>query len=197
MNNESKKQIILCAVAIAFIGIGCLNHLKSNSNLISVEYEIDGNNIGDVELVNSDSLVVEENIVENITAVENVVCIEESASYNNDYYTKTRLERDVMFSEMLETYNEIVNSSDVSDVQKSIAIQEIKNINDQKNGIMITENLIKNKGYEDAIVLINNDTVTIVVKKEMLYDIDIVKIQNIAEEKLGFSAEKISITNFD
>lgn len=195
MNIERKKQIILCVVAITLIGIGYMNHVKENSNLISVEYEIDDNNIGDVKLVNSDSLIMEENVVENV--IVNQENFQNEVEVENDYYTKTKLERDIMFSEMLETYNEIINNAEVSDVQKSIAIQEIKNINDQKNGIMVTENLIKNKGYEDVVVLINNDTVTAVVKKEMLYDIDIVKIQNIIEEKLGYTAEKITITNFD
>lgn len=195
MNIERKKQITLCVVAIMLIGIGYMNHVKENSNLISVEYEIDDNNIGDVKLVNSDSLIMEENVVENV--IVNQENFQKEVEVENDYYTKTKLERDIMFSEMLETYNEIINNTEVSDVQKSIAIQEIKNINDQKNGIMVTENLIKNKGYEDVVVLINNDTVTAVVKKEMLYDIDIVKIQNIIEEKLGYTAEKITITNFD
>lgn len=195
MNIERKKQITLCVVAITLIGIGYMNHVKENSNLISVEYEIDDNNIGDVKLVNSDSLIMEENVVENV--IVNQEKFQNEVEVENDYYTKTKLERDIMFSEMLETYNEIINNTEVSDVQKSIAIQEIKNINDQKNGIMVTENLIKNKGYEDVVVLINNDTVTAVVKKEMLYDIDIVKIQNIIEEKLGYTAEKITITNFD
>lgn len=195
MNIERKKQITLCVVAITLIGIGYMNHVKENSNLISVEYEIDDNNIGDVKLVNSDSLIMEENVVENV--IVNHEKFQNEVEVENDYYTKTKLERDIMFSEMLETYNEIINNTEVSDVQKSIAIQEIKNINDQKNGIMVTENLIKNKGYEDVVVLINNDTVTAVVKKEMLYDIDIVKIQNIIEEKLGYTAEKITITNFD
>lgn len=195
MNIERKKQITLCVVAITLIGIGYMNHVKENSNLISVEYEIDDNNIGDVKLVNSDSLIMEENVVENV--IVNQENFQNEVEVENDYYTKTKLERDIMFSEMLETYNEIINNTEVSDIQKSIAIQEIKNINDQKNGIMVTENLIKNKGYEDVVVLINNDTVTAVVKKEMLYDIDIVKIQNIIEEKLGYTAEKITITNFD
>ena len=96
---------------------------------------------------------------------------------------------------MLESYEEIVNYDKISSEQKAVAIQEISNINNYKNGIMISENLIKNKGFEDVVILINNNTVSVVVKKDNLYETDIVKIQNIIETKLGFEAKNISISN--
>ena len=114
---------------------------------------------------------------------------------SDNYFVKTRLERDNMYSRMLESYEEIVNNDKISSEQKAVAIQEISNINNYKNGIMISENLIKNKGFEDVVILINNNTVSVVVKKDNLYETDIVKIQNIIETKLGFEAKNISISN--
>ena len=73
--------------------------------------------------------------------------------------------------------------------------RSIKDLCNYKNGIMISENLIKNKGFDDVVILINNNSVSIVVKKDNLYETDIVKIQNIIETKLGFEAKNISISN--
>ena len=99
-----------------------------------------------------------------------------------------------MYSKMLESYEKIINNDQITSDQKAIAVQEIDNINKYKNGIMISENLIKNKGFNDVVILINNDSVSVVVKKDMLLETDIVKIQNIIETKLGFKIENISIS---
>ena len=114
---------------------------------------------------------------------------------SDDYFETTRLERENMYSRMLESYGEIIDNDKISSDQKAIAIQEVSNINNYKNGIMISENLIKNKGFEDVVILINNNTVSVVVKKDILQNSDVVKIQNIIETKLGFSAKDISISN--
>ena len=56
---------------------------------------------------------------------------------NNDYFTTSRLERDTMYSQILETYEKILNSSNSLETQKQSATEEIKKINDIKNSIMI------------------------------------------------------------
>lgn len=210
MKVKDKKQLILSSVAGILIITGYFNfqNVEKNNSLAKVNEE----NIGDVQLVNSESLIME-NKIENIiqTNSNNVVNeikkdedkksdVEKENNKNmenntNDYFVKTRLERDEMYSRMLESYSSIVNNNQISSEQKAIAIQEISNINNYKNGIMISENLIKNKGFEDVVILINNKTVSVIVKKEMLFDTDIVKIKNIIETKLGFSTENISISN--
>lgn len=215
MNKENKKQLILSLVAVCLIVTGYFNFQSvENEKMLSQVNKVDeeDENIGDVELVSSNSII--ENIVVNEkenkeeikneisnnsennnlnNIVQNEIIVEESIE--NNYFEKTRLDRENMYSRMLESYNEIINNDKISSEQKAIAIQEVSNINNYKNGIMISENLIKNKGFDDVVILINNNTVSVVVKKEMLLDTDIVKIQNIIETKLGFDAKSISISN--
>lgn len=218
IKNENKKQLILSLVATILIVTGYFNfqNVENKNMQAKIEDEISDENIGDVELVNSEALIME-NTVQNIV-IQNEKVIKEIESKkeeiekenkkesekieeivnnkdSNNYFVKTRLERDNMYSRMLESYEEIVNNDKISSEQKAVAIQEISNINNYKNGIMISENLIKNKGFEDVVILINNNTVSVVVKKDSLYETDIVKIQNIIETKLGFEAKNISISN--
>lgn len=218
IKNENKKQLILSLVATILIVTGYFNfqNVENKNMQAKIEDEISDENIGDVELVNSEALIME-NTVQNIV-IQNEKVIKEIESKkeeiekenkkesekieeivnnkdSNNYFVKTRLERDNMYSRMLESYEEIVNNDKISSEQKAVAIQEISNINNYKNGIMISENLIKNKGFEDVVILINNNTVSVVVKKDNLYETDIVKIQNIIETKLGFEAKNISISN--
>ena len=51
-----------------------------------------------------------------------------TTTYQADYFVASRLERDKMYSQMLETYQKIVDSDNVSTEQKAVAMQEITKI---------------------------------------------------------------------
>lgn len=221
MKKQVRKQMILGVISAVFILTGYLNFQNiTNEKLIaSVNDDKNDERLGDVELVSSNSLIFSENIIDNKVVsknqneVENKIenKVEEenevekenddgnrveniNTNFSDDYFVKTRLDRENMYSKMLESYEKIINNDQITSDQKAIAVQEIDNINKYKNGIMISENLIKNKGFKDAVILINNNSVSVVVKKDMLVETDIVKIQNIIETKLGFKIENISIS---
>ena len=100
-----------------------------------------------------------------------------------------------MLSEMVETYQNVIDSAETPSDQKAIAVQEISNIAKMKNGIMISENLIKNKGFEDVVILINNKVVSVVVKSYTLNKEEISNIQNIIERDLEVETKNINISN--
>ena len=83
-------------------------------------------------------------------------------SSGDQYFAELRLERDKMYSQMLESYQKILSNSQISETQKEISENEIKKINDTRNAIMIAENLIKNKGFKDLIIFINGDSISII-----------------------------------
>ena len=112
-----------------------------------------------------------------------------------NYFEETRIEREKMYSEMIETYTNLIESNQTPVDQKAISVQEISNLTNNKNGIMIAENLIKNKGFEDDIVFVNNATVSVVVKAYTLSKEEISKIQNIIQRELNVSVDKINISN--
>ena len=120
---------------------------------------------------------------------------EDSKKDNEDYYLNSKLDRDKMYAEMITNYENILNNSNASEVQKNIATEEIKKINNIKNAIMISENLILTKGFENCLIFINEDSVNIVVHKEQkLNTEDISKIQNIITREIGTEIENIHIT---
>lgn len=114
---------------------------------------------------------------------------------NQDYYTQTRLERQTMYSQMLEAYQKILENEKIPTDQKTVASNEIKNINDRINAISIAENLIKTKGFEDVILLINDNNINVVVKqKDKLSDEQVAQITNIVSRELKAEIEDIHIT---
>ena len=123
----------------------------------------------------------------------------EVASTNTDqtqdeYFSSTRIQRESMYSQMLETYQKMVDSTEITNEQKAIAIQEINKITTMKNAIMIAENLIKNKNFEDVVILVSNNTASVVVKASTLSAEQIAQIQNIVCRELDIKSENINIS---
>ena len=106
----------------------------------------------------------------------------------------SKLERDKMYSQMLETYKSLAENSELSAEQKNISTQEITDINNQKNSIMIAENLIKNLGFEDVVIFVNDNSTSVIVKAEKLSDADIAQIQNVVCREIGVEADVIHIS---
>lgn len=123
---------------------------------------------------------------------------ETSSNSNQDldtYFTESKLEREKMYSEMLESYQSILANQNIETEQKNTAQTEISNINKQKNAIMISENLIKNKGFKDVIIFVNNQSISVVIRSEKLEEADIAQIQSIIQRELSVNVENIHISN--
>lgn len=167
LNKENIKQIGLILTGILLIGVGYFNYsldLKENDDNQLAQRSSNEINLGDVELVNTEPVneeisalvpndeLVQTNSLENLNEPENII-------KESDYFQETRLEREKMYSEMIETYEKLIKSESTPNDQKAIAAQEISNITNTKNGIMISENLIKNKGFEDVIIFVDRKSV--------------------------------------
>ena len=99
-----------------------------------------------------------------------------------------------MYSQMLESYQKILENNQISETQREIAQQEVKKINDIRNALMISENLIKNKGFEDIIIFVNGNSVNVVIKAKDLEKEQIAQIQNIVMRELEEDIENIHIS---
>lgn len=211
-----KNQIVIYVSALMLVVAGYLNFtangdFKSAVQTASSEEELDKMaNIGDAQLVSSN--VIEENLVEtnsndnvettnseiantNIVSENTTVETSGKTKSDDDYFSSSKLERDTMYSQMLETYENILNSSNSLETQKQSATEEIKNINDTKNSIMICENLIKTKGFENSVIFVNGDSVSVVVKDDELTTEKVAQIQNIVSRELGAKVENIHISS--
>lgn len=153
------------------------NNENNNSSKENLEIDKTQDNINNAEKNQSNN---SEDTVVNTSA----------KTSGDQYFVESRLERDKMYSQMIESYQKILSNSQISDAQKEISENEIKNINNTKNAIMIAENLIKNKGFEDLIIFINGESVNVIVKAKELTEEQIAQIQNIVEREI-----KVEIVN--
>lgn len=196
-SKENQKQILLCVIAITFIVLGTIN---LNSNVKNEEFaegmlevasrNVLEENLGDVELVSSSAIV--EN--ESLDSTSDEEKIEDIKSEDDNYFEETKLERNRMYSESIEIYQNILKNSELKEDQKLIATNEITKLTNMKNGILVCENLIKNKGMDDVVILENNGIINVVVKSSYLKKEEVSQIQNIIERHLNVDVQNISIT---
>lgn len=222
LKSLKKNQVVIYVIALMLVAAGYLNYTSGNKIVATnadpeVTYKENLADIGDAKLVNSNSIESSDSALaqneefqeqsfkqtdeqEKNTAEENTINAKniqtQSTSANtDDYFSKSKLERDTMYSQMLETYQNIVNSNTVSEEQRSMATQEISNINNTKNAIMICENLLSTKGFEENIVFVNGNSVSIVVKTSgELAENQVAQIQNVVSREMNMEIENINIT---
>lgn len=194
LKNINKNQVVLFVVALMLITAGYLNYsmqtTEVSGNIIS-ENEIAA--IGDAKLVSSNNLITNEvnsNIITKQTSSE-----VKKQEENDDYFATSRLGRNTMYSQMIESYQDLLDNNNVGEEQKTIATQEITNINNIQNSIMICENLIKTKGIEDVVIFVNDKSISVIVKAEKLEKDTIAQIQNIIAREMNAEIENIHISN--
>ena len=141
-----------------------------NENVeVSSNEKKDDEEIGDAKLVSSDSVT--------------------------DYFVSSKLERDTNYADMISTYTKILEDNSVSETQKNNAMKEITKITNTKNAISVCENILSTKGFDNFVVLVNNNSVNVVVKlKDKLTKEKVAQIQNIVSRELNSKIEDIHIT---
>ena len=203
-----KNQIIIYAIAIMLVTIGYMSYSMNVEQVAETSAKEEINQvagIGDARLVSNNNVITdeEEASMDNNSSEEPNNESKEVINQEGDlvdkekdeYYTQSRLDREKMYSEMLESYQSIMANSDISQDQKNNAQQEINKINSQRNSIMIAENLIKNKGFQDIIIFINNQSVSAVVRADKIETAEVAQIQSIIQRELGIDIQNIHISN--
>ena len=99
-----------------------------------------------------------------------------------------------MYSQMIETYEKVLNSNNSLETQKQTATQEITKINETKNSIMISENLLKTKGFDNNIIFVNGQSISIIVGTQELKQEEVAQIQNIVSREMKAQIENIHIS---
>ena len=206
-----RNQIVVAVIALMLVTAGYLNFANQNkeSNLIPTSSAADSElmaGIGDAQLVSAnetkennqtqnENVQNTENVTTNTNTENTTSNITENTQIQEDsYFAQSRLDRDKMYSQMLDNYQKILETNNLSAEEKKTAQEEIKRINNEKNAIMIAENLIKTKGFQDIIIFVNNGNVTGVVKKDKLDEKDIAQIQNVITRELNVKTNKINIS---
>ncbi|MBQ9692143.1 MAG: SpoIIIAH-like family protein, partial [Clostridia bacterium] len=125
----------------------------------------------------------------------------EQTGTNNDndnvasYFASVQISRQQARDEALEVLQLVIDSESAVESAKAEAIADVSRIADEIASEANIETLVKAKGFEDCIAVINDGNANIIVKTESaLMQNQVAQIMEIVYEQASISPENIKIT---
>lgn len=111
---------------------------------------------------------------------------------STDFFTEYRLERDRIRSEKTDLLREVLKNAN-NDNDRNVAQDKMLRIIADKQRESEMENLIRSRGFADALVFVRDSSVSAVIKTPSLAKEDVVQIADIISRISGIRAEDIAI----
>lgn len=105
-----------------------------------------------------------------------------------------KLEKEQTRVQNKETLLEIINNANISETQKQEAVNSMISMTDIAEKETAAEILLEAKGFDDAIVSIDGDSVDVVVNTAELSEAQRAQIEDIVIRKTGVSADAVIIS---
>jgi len=171
-----KRNIVICAAVLLVAAAVCINWALYSGNQDPIEdIPSDSEQSGGNEQVSTDSGNGSENVA--------------------SYFASVQISRQQARDEALEVLQLVIDSDSAIESAKAEAIADVSRIADEIASEANIETLIKAKGFEECIAVINDGNANIVVKTDgALMQNEVAQIMEIVIEQSGISPENIKIT---
>ncbi len=116
---------------------------------------------------------------------------------DGDFFSKARIDREAGRSRAVETFNAIISNEDADETAKTDAQQGMLRLAENTETETAVENLLRAKGFDDAVCYINNGMANVVVKTDSFDGASAAIISEIVAEQSGIAQEKIKIMEMD
>ena len=119
----------------------------------------------------------------------------DSTVSTDSYFATVQVSRQRARDEALEVLNAVVDNTNATDAVKAEAVAEIKQISLEMKQESDIESVLKSKGFEQCIAVINGDSASIVVKyDERLTPAQLAQINTVVYDYTGIEPVNITIT---
>ncbi|MGN1329703.1 MAG: SpoIIIAH-like family protein [Eubacterium sp.] len=174
---KSRKTKAAISCFILLLGVGVAGNWYWENSDLSTK----------ISTVSSDS----EKILGEATYVDATT----ESTTENSYFSDARVERQSARDESLEKLQNIIDSTNESDSAHKEAAEKIASISDMISTENKIETLVKAKGVNNCLAVINEDgtKVDVIVDVDELTDTVILQIKEIATAQLGCSYESVTI----
>jgi stage III sporulation protein AH len=109
------------------------------------------------------------------------------------YFEEVRATINMDRNQVISMLTDVIEESKDGSAEKNDATQQKLKIIDYMNKEKVIENLIKNKGFADAFVLMTDNSVNVTVNKQEITQSDVAKICDIIMRETGRDASQIVI----
>jgi stage III sporulation protein AH len=116
-----------------------------------------------------------------------------STTSSMGFFVEYRFDRENKRKEEIEYIREIVDNPNSEIEMKNEAQTQLLEITDTMEKELTIEGLLKAKGFNDSIVIFNQDYVSVIVEKDELAPEEVAQILDIVKRESGKTAENIKI----
>lgn len=214
-NMVKKNQIMITALAIMIMVAGYLNFagnritdediMEVSSDTyeaaeVAMLFEISDEDIenftfGDIESMDSDVVIIEDFLDENMAQSMNTTG--QITSPNMGVLSGAKLMKEQTRSKNKDILMEIINNVNISEEQKQDAVDSMINITNIAEKETAAEILLEAKGFQGAIVSITDTTIDVVVNDSELTEAKRAQIEDIIIRKTGASPESIILSTVE
>lgn len=112
---------------------------------------------------------------------------------STDFFTEYRLERDKLRSEKSDLLRETIKSAQTEDIRQKAQESVLKMVQEKQREAEM-ENLIKARGFSDALVFYRDQSVSAIVKTSTLSREEVIQVADVISRVSGVKAEDITIS---
>lgn len=189
MKIVKKNQLIMVLLAVMVFTAGYLSYVYNNDIKDTYGQEITGtvaNDYGKAEFVTSNKAEASSQTGTDTLSQQQVD--------NINYFIQAKIDRDKVFDEQVDMQEKIMENDKIVKDNKDRAQQQINKLSDIMTKQMVVESLIRAKGFQDVLVLINNPNTSVVIRADKELNIEqVAQIQNIVNREAGIEIRNIHI----
>ena len=199
-----RNQVVVTALAVMIAAAGYLNFQESrvsegNQTALQLTEEGDVTALVDYSALPDDVDAAEVGLdpitaeVAETTGDGAAVFVSANASDSASYFAEAKLDREQSRAKQKDILNDMLDNKNISQEQKDKCTESMMELQQRIEKEKAAEAMIESKGFKEAYVRMDDDTVDVVVDKETLTDAEVAQSEDIVKRKTGMDASKIRI----
>ena len=192
-----RNQVVVTALAVMIAAAGYLNFQESRGSAgeqtaLQLTEEGDVTALVDYAALPDD---METDPITGETAGDGAaVFVSANTSDSSSYFAEAKLDREQSRAKQKDILNDMLENKNISQEQKEKCAESMMELQQRIEKETAAEAMIESKGFKEAYVRMDDDTVDVVVDKDKLTDAEVAQIEDIVKRKTGMETSKIRIS---
>ena len=195
-----RNQVVVTALAVMIAAAGYLNFQESRGSAgeqtaLQLTEEGDVTALVDYSALPDDADTAElDPITGETTGDGAAVFVSANTADSSAYFAEAKLDREQSRAKQKDILNEMLDNKNISQEQKEKCTESMMELQQRIEKETAAEAMIESKGFKEAYVRMDDDTVDVVVDKDKLTDAEVAQIEDIVKRKTGMETSKIRIS---
>ena len=195
-----RNQVVVTALAVMIAAAGYLNFQESrgsegNQTALQLTEEGDVTALVDYAALPDDMDTAETDpITAETTGDGAAVFVSANTADSASYFAEAKLDREQSRAKQKDILNDMLENKNISQEQKEKCTESMMELQQRIEKETAAEAMIESKGFNEAYVRMDDDTVDVVVDKDKLTDAEVAQIEDIVKRKTGMDTSKIRIS---